>query len=168
MAQEASPAARQPRTWFITGCSSGFGEILVRKLCAEGDNVIATGRQADVKLAHLQDTGAKIMDLDVSASEDVIRAKVAEAWDLFPGGVDVVVNNAGYVLSGLIEDLTQEQMEQSFRTNFHGPLNISRAFLPFLRKRGTGTLLFLGSQAAWHVDPFAGAYCSSKFALSGS
>lgn len=99
-------ATRIPKTWFITGCSSGFGEILVRKLCAEGENVIATGRQADVKLAHLKDTGAKVMDMDVSASEGVIRETVAQAWATFPGGVDVVVNNAGYVLSGLVEELT--------------------------------------------------------------
>ncbi|KAF9875875.1 short-chain oxidoreductase [Colletotrichum karsti] len=162
----AQDAARQPKTWFITGCSSGFGEALVRRLRAEGDNVIATGRQADVRLAHLRDTGARVMDLDVSAPEAVIRAKVEEAWGVFPGGVDVVVNNAGYVLSALTEDLTQEKTEESFRTNFHGPMNITRAFLPFLRKKGTGTLLYLGSQAAWHADPSAGAYCASKAALS--
>lgn len=62
----------------------------------------------------------------------------------------------------------QEQMEECFRTNFHGPLNIVRAFLPFLRERGTGTLVLLSSQAAWHVDISAGAYCASKFALSGA
>ncbi|GJC85016.1 hypothetical protein ColLi_07854 [Colletotrichum liriopes] len=56
-------------------------------------------------------------------------------------------------------------MEACFRTNFHGPLNITRAFLPFLRERGTGTLVYLSSQAAWHVDISAGAYCASKFAL---
>lgn len=95
-----------PKTWFITGCSSGFGESLVKRLRAEGDNVIATGRQADVKLAHLRETGAHIMDLDVAAPEGVILEKVAEAWDVFPGGVDVVVNNAGYILAGLVEELT--------------------------------------------------------------
>lgn len=56
--------------------------------------------------SHLKDTGAKVMDLDVSASEGVIRETVAQAWAAFPGGVDVVLNNAGYVLSGLIEELT--------------------------------------------------------------
>ncbi|KZL83246.1 short-chain oxidoreductase [Colletotrichum incanum] len=161
-------AASRPRTWFITGCSSGFGEGLVRKLTAEGDNVIATGRQADVKLAHLRDMGARIMDLDVTAPEAEIRVKVAEAWDLFEGGVDVVVNNAGYIQSGLMEELTQEEMEACFRTNFHGPLNITRAFLPLLRERGTGTLVYLSSQAAWHVNVSAGAYCASKFALEGA
>lgn len=58
-------------------------------------------------------------------------------------------------------------MEASFKTNFHGPLNITRAFLPRLRKKGAGTLVYISSQAAWHVDPNAGAYCASKFALEG-
>ncbi|TEA22452.1 putative oxidoreductase [Colletotrichum sidae] len=146
-----------PKTWFIIGCSSGFGDLLVRKLTAEGENVIATGRQADTKLAHLRDADARIMDLDVSSPENVIREKVAEAWGMYEGGVDVVVNNAGYVLAGLVEELTQEELETCHRTNFRGPLNITRAFLPFLRKRGTGTLAYLSSQAAWHADPTAGA-----------
>lgn len=94
-----------PQTWLITGCSSGFGELFVRKLRAAGDNVIATGRSADTKLAHLKDTGAKILDLDVSSSSESIRAKIDEAWSLFPDGVDVVVNNAGYILSGALEEL---------------------------------------------------------------
>lgn len=95
-----------PQTWLITGCSSGFGELFVRKLRAAGDNVIATGRSADVKLAHLKDTGASILDLDVSMPFEVIKAKIEEAWSLYPGGIDVVVNNAGYILSGALEALT--------------------------------------------------------------
>lgn len=95
-----------PTTWLITGCSSGFGAEFVRQLTAQGDNVIATGRNAETKLAHLKETGAKILDLDVISSEDVIASKMAEAWDLFPGGIDVVVNNAAYILSAVFEELT--------------------------------------------------------------
>lgn len=95
-----------PQTWLITGCSSGFGEVFVRQLRALGDNVIATGRNADTKLAHLGDTGAAILDLDVTAPEAEIEAKMAEAWDIYPGGIDVVVNNAGYILSAAFEELT--------------------------------------------------------------
>lgn len=95
-----------PQTWLVTGCSSGFGELFVRQLREAGDNVIATGRNSAVKLAHLKDTGAVIMDLDVSAPASEIEAKIAEAWDLFPDGIDVVVNNAGYILSGAVEELT--------------------------------------------------------------
>lgn len=155
-----------PQTWLITGCSSGFGAEFVHQLRALGDNVIATGRHADTKLEHLKDTGASIIDLDVTAPEDVIAAKVEKAWGLYPGGIDVVVNNAGYILSAAFEELThvqtdsllrsftyfvnrQKDLEDVFKTNFHGPLNITRALLPNLRAKGTGTLLFMGSQAGW-------------------
>ena len=96
----------EPLTWLITGCSSGFGEAFVRQLCSAGDNVIATGRNADTKLAHLKDTGATVMDLDVTAPAAEIEAKAKEAWGKYPGGIDVVVNNAGYILSGAVEELT--------------------------------------------------------------
>jgi NADP-dependent 3-hydroxy acid dehydrogenase YdfG len=92
-------------TWFITGCSSGFGESLVRQLRDAGDNVIASGRNAETKLSHLKETGATILDLDVTSSPEVIKAKTDEAWGIHDG-IDVVVNNAGYILSGAIEELT--------------------------------------------------------------
>ncbi|KAI1080878.1 hypothetical protein F5B20DRAFT_570019 [Whalleya microplaca] len=156
------------QTWLITGCSSGFGELFVRQLRALGDNVIATGRNAQTKLAHLKDTGASISDLDVSAPPHEIEAKIAEAWSLYPGGIDVIVNNAGYILSGAVEELTQQEMEDAFKTNFHGPLNITRALLPKLRTKGKGTLFYMSSQAGWHADPGAAGYCASKFALEGA
>ena len=59
-------------------------------------------------------------------------------------------------------------MEDVFKTNFHGPLNITRALLPKIRARGNGTLLYVSSQAAWHTDPSASGYCASKFALEGT
>jgi NADP-dependent 3-hydroxy acid dehydrogenase YdfG len=92
-------------TWFITGCSSGFGEALVRQLRSAGDNVVATGRDADTKLSHLKKTGATILDLDVSSSSEAIKSKIDEALRIYDG-IDVVVNNAGYILSGAVEELT--------------------------------------------------------------
>ena len=93
------------QTWFITGCSSGFGEQFVYQLTAQGDNVVATGRNADTKLAHLKETGATIIDLDVTSSQDVLDAAFQQALDTY-GGVDVLVNNAGYLQCGAIEELT--------------------------------------------------------------
>ncbi|KAI0886910.1 NAD(P)-binding protein [Annulohypoxylon maeteangense] len=156
-----------PQTWLITGCSSGFGELFVRKLRAAGDNVIATGRSAETKLAHLKDTGAEILDLDVSMSSDAIRAKIEEAWGLFPEGIDVVVNNAGYILSGAVEELKPDELEHVMKTNFFGPFYITQAILPKLRVKGKGTLLYMSSQAGWHGDPGIAGYCASKFALEG-
>jgi NADP-dependent 3-hydroxy acid dehydrogenase YdfG len=82
-----------PLVWLITGCASGFGEAFVHEAISRGDKVIATGRKAETRLAHLKGTGASILDLD---------AKVAKAISIF-GHVDVLVNNAGYVQAGLIE-----------------------------------------------------------------
>ncbi|KAI1743870.1 hypothetical protein F4680DRAFT_407810 [Xylaria scruposa] len=157
-----------PQTWLVTGCSSGFGELFVRQLRASGDNVIATGRNVDTKLAHLKSTGATIMDLDVSSPASEIEAKIAEAWDLYPGGIDVIVNNAGYILSGAVEELLSQELEDIMKTNFHGPMNITRSLLPRLRAKGRGTLLYISSQAGWHADPGASGYCASKFALEGA
>ncbi|RYC65835.1 hypothetical protein CHU98_g407 [Xylaria longipes] len=160
--------AQDSKTWLITGCSSGFGELFVRQLRDSGHNVIATGRNAGEKLAYLADTGASILGLDVTAPAAEIEAKMSHAWSLYPGGIDVVVNNAGYIMSGAVEELTQEETEHVFRTNFHGPMNITRALLPHLRAKGHGTLCFMSSQAGWHADPGASAYCATKFALEGA
>lgn len=91
------------RTWLVTGCSSGFGEHFVHRILARGDNVIATGRKADQRLAHLKDTGAAILDLDISASEAEIRSKAQEALQIY-GDIDVLVHNAGYIEFGTVED----------------------------------------------------------------
>lgn len=93
------------QTWLITGCSSGFGELFVRQLTAQGDQVIATGRNAETRLAHLKDTGARILDLDVTGPQAVIEQKFKEAWDIF-GTIDVLVNNAGYIQCGALEEIT--------------------------------------------------------------
>ncbi|KAI1385911.1 NAD(P)-binding protein [Hypoxylon trugodes] len=153
------------KTWLITGCSSGFGALFVHQLLAQGDNVIASGRNAEEKLVHLKDSGATILDLDVASPPDIIGAKMAEAWNLYPGGIDVVVNNAGYISSGLFEELSQQDIEQAFKTNFQGPINITQALLPRFRVRGSGTFLYMSSQSAWHPDISATAYCATKSAL---
>ena len=92
-------------TWLITGCSSGFGEQFVRSLIARGDKVIATARNnATERLAALQDIGAATIDLDVTLPQDDINAKINEAIDIY-GSIDVLVNGAGYIEAGLVEEI---------------------------------------------------------------
>ena len=92
-------------TWLVTGCSSGFGEQFVHSILARGDRVIATGRQASSRLEHLKNTGAAVLDLDVTASQADLDKKVIEALAIY-GTIDVMVNNAGYIESGAVEELT--------------------------------------------------------------
>ncbi|WP_204174464.1 SDR family NAD(P)-dependent oxidoreductase, partial [Staphylococcus sp. GDY8P19P] len=86
----------------VTGCSSGFGTLFVHDILARGDKVIATGRVATTKLAHLQNTGAAILELDVKSPQEDIDAVVEKAIAVY-GHVDVLINNAGYVHIGFCE-----------------------------------------------------------------
>ncbi|KAI0555227.1 NAD(P)-binding protein [Xylaria curta] len=145
--------AQDTKTWLITGCSSGFGELFVSGTLKK-------------RLANLANTGASVLELDITASASQIEATMSHAWSLYPNGIDVVVNNAGYVLSGAVEELTQT--EHVFRVNFHGPMNIIRALLHHLRAKGNGTLCFMSSQSAWYADTGASAYCATKAALEAA
>lgn len=93
-------------TWLVTGCSSGFGEAFVHGIPARGDRVIASGRQADTRLSHLKKTGASILNLDVTAPQAEIEAEIAKALKFYDNGIDVLVNNAGFMQSGFVEEMT--------------------------------------------------------------
>jgi hypothetical protein len=91
-------------TWLITGCSSGFGEELILSILARGDRAIATTRGSTDRIKHLKDAGAATMSLDVTDSQPELDAKVQEALKIYDG-IDVLINNAGYIEAGLIEDI---------------------------------------------------------------
>lgn len=89
-------------TWFITGCSSGFGTEIAKTALADGHNVVATARDAG-KLKDLEKLGAYILSLDITAPDDEIENVVAQAVKKF-GSLDILLNNAGYILEGAIEE----------------------------------------------------------------
>lgn len=92
-------------TWLVTGCSSGFGEIFVRSALARGDRAIATCRNNAIeRLSTLKEAGAAVIELDVTASQDEINVKINEAIQIY-GGIDVLVNNAGYIEAGMVEEI---------------------------------------------------------------
>ena len=91
-------------TWLITGCSSGFGEKFVYEILARGDRVIATARRANERLEHLKAAGAFVLDLDVTWPQPQIDDTIRQATDVY-SGIDVLVNNAGYVEVGLAEEI---------------------------------------------------------------
>jgi NADP-dependent 3-hydroxy acid dehydrogenase YdfG len=94
-----------PRVWLITGCTSSFGKLFVSAIVARGDKVIATARNVSALDEFKDKPNVRLLSLDVTATQDELNAKSATALKLF-GGVDVLVNNAGYVLSGAWEELT--------------------------------------------------------------
>lgn len=146
-------------TWFITGCSSGFGRAIAEAALAAGQRVIATAR--DVRsIADLEKAGScEVMALDVTDAENV-REAISAA-----GPVDVLVNNAGYGLIGAVEECSDEQIRQNMETNFFGPLNVIRAALPGLRTQRSGHIVNISAAAAISNYAGFGIYGGAKAAL---
>ncbi|MES2779797.1 MAG: oxidoreductase [Bacteroidota bacterium] len=153
------------KTWFITGCSSGFGKELTKAALAKGDRVVATARNPRTLegLATKPDEHLLILELDVTKPEQV-RSAIQSAIQHF-GQIDVLVNNAGYGLLGAIEEVTDEQIRDQFEVNVFGALDVMRAALPHFRANRSGHILNISSVGGFVAFPGVGVYNASKFAL---
>lgn len=155
------------RTWFITGVNSGFGRHMTEQLLERGDRVAGTVR----KLDSVSDLSAKYGDRFWTAQLDVtdapaIRQVVNKAFsDL--GKIDVVVNNAGYGLFGVVEGLTDDQIAHQIETNLLGPIHVVRAALPHMRAQGGGRILALSTYGGQATYPGASLYHASKWGMEG-
>ncbi|MEW2288527.1 oxidoreductase [Streptomyces sp. NPDC047841] len=155
-------------TWLITGASRGFGRALAEAVLAAGDRLVATARRpeqlADLVSRHGEQVRAVALDVtDPVAAREAVRAGV----DAF-GGLDVVVNNAGYANSAPIEEMAEDDFRAQFEANFFGVVNVTRAALPVLRAQRSGTFVqfsSLGGRVGG--TPGMGAYQSAKFAVEG-
>ncbi|GJC87392.1 putative oxidoreductase YusZ [Colletotrichum liriopes] len=152
-----------PLVWLITGSATGFGAEFVKALLVAGHKVIATARNT-ASIEHYQKAGASILNLDVTSSQSDFDKLAGKAIGIY-GGVDVVVNNAGYSHFSTIEDDSLENWNNVFQTHVFGPLGVARAFLPHFRSKRSGKFVFMGSIAGWGGLSAVGAYCSSKAAL---
>lgn len=155
------------KTWFVTGASRGFGRVWSRAALERGDRVVMTARDpqsvADI-VAEFPDT-AFALALDVTDRTSV-GAAVAEANRLL-GRLDVVVNNAGYGLFGMVEEITEEQARAQFDTNVFGALWVTQAALPFMREQRSGHIIQVSSIGGVQAFPGLGIYNASKWALEG-
>jgi NAD(P)-dependent dehydrogenase (short-subunit alcohol dehydrogenase family) len=157
----------------VTGASTGFGRLFTETLARKGHTVFATMRDPKGKnaknaaeieaLAKKESLAVHILDLDVTKDGSVDKA-VAALIDK-AGRLDVVINNAGFVVTGLMETITIEDAQRQFDTNFFGCVRVNRAALPHMRKQKSGLLLHISSGAGRLVFPSFGYYCASKFAL---
>jgi len=149
--------------WFITGVSTGFGRELARLLVSQGTTVAGTVRQ-QAQMAELEAEGIKAILLDVNDAKQV--SGVTTEVEKRMGGVDVVVNNAGFGMVGAIEALSDDEVRSVMETNFFGVLKVTQAFIPGLRAHG-GVIVNISSMAGQIGFAGTGAYCASKFALEG-
>jgi NAD(P)-dependent dehydrogenase (short-subunit alcohol dehydrogenase family) len=155
------------RTWFITGSSTGFGRLLAEEVLKAGENVVATARKVE-QVADLEQkypAQALALPLDVTKQEQVDGA-VAQTLERF-GRVDVLVNNAGYGVTGAIEEVSDAELEPMYEANVFGLLRVTRAFLPQFRKQRSGHILNLSSIGGLAASPGWGLYQSTKFAVEG-
>ncbi|WP_339486227.1 SDR family oxidoreductase [Pseudomonas sp. EL_65y_Pfl2_R95] len=148
-------------TALITGCSSGIGRALADVFQAEGYTVWATARK-ESDLAALSAAGFNAVHLDVNDAVAVEQLGARLSEEL--GGLDVLINNAGYGAMGPLLDGGAEAMRQQFETNVFSVVSVTRALFPLLR-RNKGLVINIGSVSAVLVTPFAGTYCASKAAV---
>ena len=152
------------RTAVITGASSGFGLLTARAFAADGWRVYATMRNPKAPTAaELRQAGIGVVQLDVTDDASVTAAATAILAEC--GAVDVLVNNAGTAFLGIEEAYTPAAVEKQFATNVIGPLRVNRAFLPAMRARQRGLVVYVSSSAGRVVFPFGGIYSASKWAL---
>jgi NAD(P)-dependent dehydrogenase (short-subunit alcohol dehydrogenase family) len=155
------------RIWFITGASRGFGRSFARAALAAGDHVAATARDSSSLDDLVSEHGDAILPLELDVTDRVAAfAAVRQAHDRF-GRLDVVVNNAGYGVSGAIEELTEEQARQQIEVNLFGALWVTQAALPILREQGSGWIVQVSSIGGLAAFPLTGIYHASKWALEG-
>jgi NAD(P)-dependent dehydrogenase (short-subunit alcohol dehydrogenase family) len=154
------------KVFFITGASRGMGVDIARAALAAGHQVVATGRRPQaVEQAVGAHENLLVARLDVTQPADA-EAAVAAAVDRF-GRIDVLINNAATFQAGYFEEISPEQFRAQMETNLFGPLNVTRAVLPVMRKQRSGHVVTLSSVAGLIGQEFVAAYAASKFGLEG-
>ena len=154
------------KVWFVTGTSRGMGVDFAKAALAAGNAVVATGRNMNaVAKAIGESDDLLVVKMDVTSPADAESA-VQTAVDRF-GRIDVLVNNAANFYGGYFEELTPEQIERQLATSLIGPMNVTRAILPVMRKQCSGHIIAISSGAGLMGFEFNSAYCAAKFGLEG-
>jgi len=153
-----------PKTWLITGASSGIGREISLAALSRGDTVIATSRTPATHLSDLATRGATTLKLDLTSPYSEIASVIAEALRQHEN-IDILVNVAGYLLEGSVEETNEEETDQLYKTNLLGPMSLARALLPHFRARRAGVIANVAGIGALRGAAAAGYYCASKAAF---
>ena len=154
------------KVWLITGAGRGLGVDITRAVLVTGDAVVATGRDAaKVEAAVGRHENMLPVTLDVTRPQDA-QAAVERALAKFER-IDVLVNNAGNFFAGFFEELSPRQVRDQIDTLLFGPMNVTRAVLPVMRKQRSGLLMTISSTAGIAGQMFCTAYAAAKFGIEG-
>jgi len=154
------------KVWLITGAGRGMGVDIAKAALAAGHQVVATGRDTEkVTQAVGRSADLLVVKLDITSAADA-QSAVEAAVARF-GRIDVLVNNAANFYAGYFEELAPKQMEQQLSVSLLGPMNVTRAVLPVMRKQRSGHIISISSTAGLIGFEFGTAYAASKFGLEG-
>jgi len=155
------------KIWFITGSSRGLGRSLTAAVLATGDKVAATARDPkqldDLKAQY----PGQILPIPLDVTDSTQIAKAVEQTVKTFGRIDVLVNNAGFGISGAAEAFTDDQVHSQLETNLYAPIAVTRAVLPIMRKQRSGRILQVSSVGGRVGNPGLTMYQAAKFGLAG-
>ncbi|MGF0537224.1 oxidoreductase [Agrobacterium sp. ES01] len=157
-----SIASKGQKTAFVTGASSGIGKAAALALIRAGYRVIGTSRKAAPGEVR---NGIRMIACDVTSDTSVVEAVALAHAEL--GRIDLLVNNAGYAVSGAAEESSVEQVRALFDTNFLGVVRVTNEVLPIMRRQAYGRILNIGSVVGLIPGPFGAYYTASKHAIEG-
>ncbi|MBB4571192.1 oxidoreductase [Rhizobium leucaenae] len=152
------------KTALVTGASSGMGKEIAKRLISDGFRVYVAARSAD-KMRDLVKIGARALQMDISDDNEIqaaVSTILAET-----GGVDVLVNNAGFGLYGPVEDIPLDEARYQFEVNVFGPARLTQLLLPAMRQRGSGTIVNITSMGGKIYTLLGAWYHATKHALEG-
>ena len=153
------------RRFLITGGSQGIGAAIVQTARAAGDEVVFTGRNRDLIETVAEKTGAHGIEADVSIAAD--NARTVEVCQERMGGIDVLVNNAGYGIGAPIGELDVEAMKTMFGTNVFGLVDLTNRVVPLMKDQGQGDIVNIASTSGMKGHANGTAYSASKWAVRG-
>lgn len=152
------------KTALVTGASSGMGKEIAKRLIRDGYHVYVAARQVE-KMRDLESLGAQPLKMDVTAEAEVEAAVVQIVTER--GGVDVLVNNAGFGLYGPMEEIGMDEARYQFEVNVFGPARLTQLLLPAMRKKGAGKIVVISSMGGRIYTPLGSWYHATKHALEG-
>lgn len=155
------------KVWLVTGASKGLGLTLVNKLLATDYKVAATTRDLNALKEAVNNTSANFLPLEVDLTNPISVEKAIQITNETFGRLDVIVNNAGYGIGGAIEELSQEEILQSFNVNVFGTINVIEKAMPYLRAQRSGYFINVSSIAGFAPAIGWSIYSAAKHAIVG-